>query len=61
MQVKAIRDCFVGGTLRRKGEEFTHDGSKNRHLEPLEPAPAAAEPKSGGTKPKPAPATPVAE
>jgi len=34
MQVKALRDCFVG-TYRRAGEEFEFEGPKNTNLQPL--------------------------
>jgi len=34
MQVRAIRDCFVG-CYRKAGEVFDHNGPKNRHLEPV--------------------------
>jgi hypothetical protein len=34
MEVKAIRDCFVG-SYRKAQEEFEYSGPKNTNLQPL--------------------------
>lgn len=48
MEVKAIRNCFVDGTLRHEGERFEYSGPKNKNLEPVKaPKSAADDPKPG--------------
>lgn len=45
MQVKALRDCFVGD-YRKEGEQFEYNGPKNENLEPVK-AKKPEEAKSG--------------
>ena len=43
MIVTALVDCFVDGTLRKKGEQFEYNGPKNENVKSAKRAKADAE------------------